>query len=493
MQQPQSAPSSGASSRVPIGCITLFAAPFIIMGLWLAYVGLKAHMPGQVAFGAVFAGVGALVIGVATWGQKALAADAARKGANPDKPWLWREDWAQGYAKDNTRGVAIFFWIFALLWNGISWPVAFLIRPEIAKGNYIVLIALIFPLVGLGLLAAAIYQTLQRMKFGTSVCHLPTIPIPPGRTFRGELELHNDAVPESGYKFRLASIRSVTSGSGKNRSTHESVLWDDERVVSASAAMRSPVGTRVPFEFVVPPTAHGTEDVSQNEKYFWRLTASADLPGVDYSSTFQLPIFGTGEPVDDHEFVKYQEQHRAEASRQELPPNSGIVATPLPTGGTEYRLHAQKTCGGVFWSIAFLIGWNAAIAAMIYFHAPWGFPAFFIAIDILIIMGTIDYFFGRSKIDADRQGLRVRRTWLGIGSTKTYDASQIESIEAQSPASESSNAVFGVNMKLTDGKTHGLASYLRSREIADIAAAKIWNDLGKPSPSSVSEQPGVED
>jgi hypothetical protein len=52
--------------------------------------------------------------------------------------------------------------------------------------------------------------------------------------------------------------------------------------------------------------------------------------------------------------------------------------------------------------------------AMIHFEAPWGFPAVFIAIDLLIIVASVDYFFGRSTIEVDGSGVRLRKQWLGM-------------------------------------------------------------------------------
>lgn len=84
-----------------------------------------------------------------------------------------RDDWARGTIKDWNKGRAIAIWVFTVIWNAISFPVAFVSSPAITKGKLI----LIFPLLGIILLISAVYQTLRMMKFGTSTCHLDRVPI----------------------------------------------------------------------------------------------------------------------------------------------------------------------------------------------------------------------------------------------------------------------------------------------------------------------------
>jgi hypothetical protein len=495
MQQPQGAPPSAGSNRLGAGCLILFSLPFTLCGGFVIFQALRQpwKMPESLllaGFGSVFllAGLG---ISAAGWfGSKSAAAEAARKQQFPDQPWMWRDDWAAGHIKEYGGAQTIAIWVFAIIWNAISWPVAMIIRPEIEKGNKVVLFALLFPLVGIFLFIAAIRQTIQRMKFGKSICHIDSIPIKPGHRFRGELELRTDLSPQSGYRFQLTNIRAVTSGSGKNRSTHESTLWEDERIVDPSGAMRSPVGTRVPFELIVPPDAQTTDATDSNDRYYWRLSASADLPGVDYEATFELPVFSTGEPVDVHEFAAYQQSHRVEAAHHELPQDCGVVATPLATGGEEFRLAAKKTFSGVLGSLFFLGAWNAAIWAMIHFHVPWGIPAVFGALDLIFIFGTIDYLFGRSTIEADRAGIRVRRTRLGFGSTRTFEEPRIESIDVLGQSG--GGGTFTVTLKLKDGGKPFIANYLTTRGTADVLAAKMWTALGKRAEESV-EQESVEE
>lgn len=110
--------------------------------------------------------------------------------------------------------------------------------------------------------------------------------------------MKTDAVPQNGYRLRIASLRVVTTRSQRRSATGgsatEKVLWDQEIVVDASAAMRSPAGTRVPFQFTTPADAQVTDESDSYNRYLWRISASARFPGVDYSAQFEVPVFKTG-------------------------------------------------------------------------------------------------------------------------------------------------------------------------------------------------------
>src|SRR5450755_2281075 len=71
----------------------------------------------------------------------------ALKAEYPDKPWMWREDWAKSAIRDSSRATTIGLWVFTLIWNAIAIPVTLNARPGISE-NPLALILYIFPLVG---------------------------------------------------------------------------------------------------------------------------------------------------------------------------------------------------------------------------------------------------------------------------------------------------------------------------------------------------------
>ena len=68
--------------------------------------------------------------------------------------------WAQGgnsnyKPKRINKMRTLFMWGFAILWNAISTPLLFQFGEELEKGNYAILIGLLFPMVGIYLVYKA--------------------------------------------------------------------------------------------------------------------------------------------------------------------------------------------------------------------------------------------------------------------------------------------------------------------------------------------------
>ena len=108
-------------------------------------------VPFSLAFGGV--GVGALVAMAYVLKGKGGAGGTrqALEGAlgTASKP-----------AAAGNKAAPRFLWVFAFFWNAMSWPIAFLAIPDIVEnGEWAGLLVLLFPLVGLGLLWAAVAAT----------------------------------------------------------------------------------------------------------------------------------------------------------------------------------------------------------------------------------------------------------------------------------------------------------------------------------------------
>ncbi len=100
------------SKRWGLIFIVLFMLPFCGVGLFFIGYALREAFSGQAElgtvlfsglFGLVFGGVGVGIILMALKGNKSSQQVDERKTQHPDKPWLWREDWASGLIQDSNR------------------------------------------------------------------------------------------------------------------------------------------------------------------------------------------------------------------------------------------------------------------------------------------------------------------------------------------------------------------------------------------------------
>jgi hypothetical protein len=383
-----------------LGFMVLFMLPFAAVGVFTSALGLRHAAAGEWG-SAAFMGLFGLVFGLVGFGGIIAALKARRAGAqtdaararHPEAPWMWRADWAAGKIEDGSRSTMIAAWAFAAFWNLISLPAAFFgVRQALRDESYGVLFVLIFPAVGLGLLIWAITATIRFRRFGVSRLELAAVPVPVGRALRGTVlatgALH---VPE-GLRVTLTCVRRVTTGGGKNRSTSERVLWQEERRAQGSQT-RSAEGrvTSIPVAFDLPGDAEPSENTNPRNQVVWRLSVSADVPGVDYASTFEVPVFRTAESVD----APSPDPAAAPALVEPfVQPATSRVRVTSNRRGTEIVFPAARNPGTSAALTFFVAMWLAAVWATVHFGAPLLLQVLFGAFGLVFLWAAVASWLG---------------------------------------------------------------------------------------------------
>ncbi|MCP4186168.1 MAG: DUF3592 domain-containing protein, partial [Gammaproteobacteria bacterium] len=181
------------------------------------------------AFCSVFILIGLAVI-YGSVSSKKLQKQTRDEPKNTD--WQSRKGWGSAkIASDAVKG-AWFYWLFAIFWNAISTPVIFILPDELENENYIALVALLFPLVGIFLLYKAITTTLEYRHFGKVFLEMDPYPGAIGGHVGGRIQVtrldHHKVSEASELSVQLECIYSYMSGSGKNRSRRESIKWVEQ-------------------------------------------------------------------------------------------------------------------------------------------------------------------------------------------------------------------------------------------------------------------------
>lgn len=242
-------------------------------------------------FTVTFGGVGfAIIIGTVLWG-KSQEKKAVLMAQQPSQPWLHRAEWRDRTIKGNSGTAAVVISIIALIWNSLTIPGVLAIPKEIEKGNYAILVILLFLIIGVFLLYWAMKSVLQWRRFGRAVFKLQTLPAIPGNNLKGEIHLGADL--PTGTKVTLKLIaNSYTSVRRNNKtSTQVAVAWATEVVtipsISGGIFGGAVISVSIPIDASAPPiTAEGV-----NPSISWRLDATADIPGVDLHVQFDVPVF----------------------------------------------------------------------------------------------------------------------------------------------------------------------------------------------------------
>src|SRR5216684_2212629 len=511
-------PSKGAAVF-----LTLFGLPFLGAGLAFIYAQLVSRenftATGTVAAvlcGLVFASIGGGLIYAAIGGYGRLKKQAAVEEANPLSPWLWRTDWASRRAGSQNKKSEIFYWVLAIFCNIITLPILFQTVPNLIQtSDPRVFLVLGFNLMGAILIVKAARATIRHRRFGDTYFEFDTLPFSPGDRVGGRIHLKLDTRVEHGIDLRLACVRQIVTGSGNSRSTSKVTLWQADQNVPVGAVGPGPLGRAIPVDFSPPADCVATNHDNPNDQILWLLHAQADVPGVDYSDDFEIPVFrGATSTAAATEFgtgISTGTSNVGFATAQTSDGDSGDVAQPVHAkvvvsmgpGGTEFYFPAFRNPGRALILLLVTVVWSAVIYLMYLRHAPVLFFILFGLADLLIITGFLHATFGSSQIGVSSGEILSRRGIFGFGGTRRIQVSDVASIVpvvSMQQGTSSGNQLHAIRLRLKDGRKFTLADEIDGRQearwvvsqIETLAGLKLDTHVEVDLPLGVSPQPGTQ-
>jgi hypothetical protein len=474
-----------------LGCVALFLLPFAAAGLFAAFQATRSAMSGDwgqtgllAAFALTFGGVGFGGLAAAIAGRRRLAETTALKDRNPAAPWLWRPDWVAGRVDDSSRATMWLAWIFAALWNLISVPSAVLaLRTSAWKEKPAVLLVLLFPAIGIGILVWAIRATLRYRRFGVSLLELGTRPGLVGHSLAGTVRATTTLRPADGFQVALRCIRRATTGSSRNRSTTESILWEEDRRVPGQVVRDAAgMGTTIPIAFAIPPDALACDDSDSDDRILWRLEVSAGVPGIDYAVTFEVPVFRTELSEQPPTASEAAMAAPVEVGSYRQPADSRIEVT-TSRRGTEIYFPAARNPGAASGITFFLALWSGVVWALIHFHAPLLFPIVFGAFDVLLLVGVLELWLRVSRVVAGNGSLTVTSGYIAAGGERTLPASAIQDVITRIGMQSGTRPYYDIVVNTKDGKKIIAGRALRDKREAEWLAAIITQAVGGLTPA----------
>jgi hypothetical protein len=489
-------PSKGAAIF-----LTLFGLPFLGAGLAFIYQQLvnrgnhsTFETVATILFGSVFVCIGGGLMYAAIGGYGRLQKQAAIEESNPLSPWLWRTDWAMRRAESQNKKSEILFWVLAIFCNMITLPfLSGMIQQFARNRDPRVFLLLVFNLLGVILIVKAVRATIRHQRFGDTYFEFDTLPFSPGERVGGRIHLKLDTRVEHGIDLRLSCVRKIVTGSGKSSSTSQVILWQADQNIPAGAVEPGPLGRAIPVDFTPPPDSLFTSHDNPSDQVLWLLHAQADVPGVDYSDDFEIPVFrgatssapassfgaGIGAGTDSFGFATPQPSG---ADSGEVPqPMHTKVIVGMGSGGTEFYFPALRNPGRAAMLFFFMAVWSAVVYVLYQKHAPIFFCVVFGLSDLLIIAGFLHITFGSVRI-AVRSGEIFSRTGIfGLGSTRRFQVSDVASIVpvvSMQQGGDSANALHAIRMRMKNGSKITLADEIDSRQEARWVVSQIETLVG---------------
>lgn len=422
-------------------------------------------------FALVFGGAGYGLIVFGLVGRKRLQRKEELKALYPGQPWRHREDWADGEVRSAARPTLIFSLVFAGFWNLVSLPVVFLLPDEVMKnGNRLALIGLAFPLIGIGLLGWAVRSLIRQRKFGQARLRLETFPGVVGGPLAGTLFIGSDMRPESGFHLTLDCVNRRVTRSGGKRRTSERLLHQDSIRVPLEHAGVDMTGTTVPVRFAIPFQASPTSDENSDNRVFWRLSATAEVPGVDYAGSFEVPVFQT--PDSSPDFEKTHILFGNRVGDEDLLARDGLSMR-REGDALVISLAPARNKGAALGLTVFLGIWCGFIVLMIKLGAPWIFPIVFGLFALLMVIGVLDLWCGATRIEVRSGELNRRGGLFALGRQRTWRAEEIDRLQPESGMQAGRKLFYRLQLVPCTGRPRTLAARLGSRAQAEALSRRI--------------------
>ena len=125
-------------------------------------------------------------------------------------------------------------------------------------------------------------------------------------------------------------------------------------------------------------------------------------------------------------------QAKEDLEERTHPPTAPIRPTvqisSAPEGGTQFYFPAGHNLSAALGVTFFLFLFGGAQALIFYLHAPLIFAIFFGFFVFLLLIITLNLWFGTARIVANADGVSLHTNMLGFGGSQKWAASQIQSV-----------------------------------------------------------------
>ena len=193
----------------------------------------RAALAASIALACAGAGIGA--IWWVRFHARAVDPSERLRAANPDAPWMWREDWAAGEVRTSARRDANRLTIIAIAWCVATFPIFFIVPHRALRGaDYFAIPSLIFPLIGVVMLMWAMRMRRRVREYGESRFVMASVPGQIGGALTGSIHIDKPLPPGEQVALELECINRTTRGHWHSLTVWDRILWAQIKLRSAT-------------------------------------------------------------------------------------------------------------------------------------------------------------------------------------------------------------------------------------------------------------------
>lgn len=383
-----------------------------------------------------------------------------------DKPWLLEKRWASSTIYSDGKTSMWFLWGFAIFWNLLSSPLIYAIPKEVSKGNHMALIGVLFPLVGIGLLIASVYKTMQWRRFGNTPLYMDPYPGAIGGHVGGYVDVPIEYDLNIAFTVSIQLIQSYVSGSGSNRSRGERIKWQDNGIANTEGQLHT---TRVWIRFNVPEGMQESQPIADSY-HLWRLTITAGMPGVDFSRSYEIPVFATGKVSA---YVKQDTTETAASIEHKYQAIEALIDPIQVNGGIEWKQPVGRNVG---MSIGLIVFGGIFTGAGFFLSVANGIfiSIIFLSIGSLVVACGLYTFLNSLWVRVDAQSIFRKRCILGLPvSSQVIDRHDVSQVCVEQGVISGSTVYYNVLVKTAVGKKYCIAEGFKGESEANLAKESL--------------------
>jgi hypothetical protein len=427
------------------------------------------------------------------------ANDDASAASGDVQPWETRADWAAGRVKPTGGSWSVLIGI-AIVWNAVCLGVGYVayphLRAQLAAGEYLILLVLLFPLVGLGLAINAVRSTIQGRRLGRMWLELKTVPASVGQFLGGVLHSDAEINMKDGVRLTLACYKEkLTVGrNSKGRPVNQLQVtpeWSETQVLDRELLEHDRTKTALPVYFRLPRDVPGTQKRVGPVGYYWQLEVTFDKAAranLLSAVRFDVPVFKTqasdrpfAGPADTADPVR---EFKSDKPLVETPEAQGVRVSASRRGGTVFDFQAPDAIRGAGCTISLLVMSLIAGAATWHLWRPGGSAGALVAAAIcaLLLLFLNYILFQVTRLTLDIGEAEFEHTLFGIGVRRKFDPALIASVEPERDKAESREVLWDIPLVVLEQKPSGIAYKKRHmlipglpRETADDDRRAIAN------------------
>ncbi|MFQ3231144.1 DUF3592 domain-containing protein [Reinekea sp.] len=366
-----------------------------------------------------------------------------------------------------------------LVVNLMSAPVIFALGDELRNGNKLILLALIFPIVGFGLLLTTVREGYRLKKLGRSPLVLAPFPPAIGGYLGATVRINTEYDSHQRFKVSLSCIHRYTRRSSDGKSTTvEQTRWHEEGIAYLERAKNNK--TLLRFNFNIPEGL--PESTEGSHRYIWRVAVEGEISRSTFKRSFTVPVVVIENPAHTHQYLAINHPGIIELTIDRIDQlNADDRGNEFELRFPRFSYLGDRLASILFGSIFLGSGIGVYIAG-----APIIFPIVFAPIGLAVMLHSVVAMLTAHRVMVRSDGVFRRSSFMGlIKKLKHFAVADLDSISiGKATRWESSHGskryFFAIEAKNKQGEKFKLVDRIEGDDSAQAIVDRFNQILNRP-------------